>query len=98
MALGMPVVPDDARFASLNINAISGGQAGESVQSPCVADEAHAIFDRRFLVEEAFDDVKDEIVRVLEALKKIGTDPAAFPEYKDLPPMFKEPEVPKNDE
>lgn len=57
----MPVVPPGARHATLNINSITGGQAGHLVQSPCVADGCSAIFDRRFLEEEALDDVKREI-------------------------------------
>ena len=49
----------------MNINAISGGQAGQSPQTPCVADYCEAIFDRRFLIEEGFDAAKNEIVELL---------------------------------
>ena len=34
----MPVVPDLARHATLNINAIGGGQQVDGLQTPCVAD------------------------------------------------------------
>ena len=36
-----------------------------SPQSPCVADRCEAIFDRRFLREEGFDDVREEIEGLL---------------------------------
>ena len=66
----MPVVPEAARHATLNVNSISGGQNGEDVQSPCVADEASAVFDRRFLEEETFEAVKGEIVDVLDRVQR----------------------------
>ena len=65
----VPVVPDLSRRATLNVNTVSGGQVGEDVQSPCVADRAHAIFDRRFLLEEGFDSTKTEIRNLLESVK-----------------------------
>ncbi len=65
----MPVVPPGARHATLNINSITGGQAGHVVQSPCVADTCSAIFDRRYLEEEAFDDVRSEVVDLLADLQ-----------------------------
>lgn len=65
----MPVVPPGARHATLNINSITGGQAGHLVQSPCVADSCSAIFDRRYLEEEALDDVQAEITDLLGDLQ-----------------------------
>ena len=62
----VPVVPELSRRATLNVNTVSGGQVGEEVQSPCVADRAHAIFDRRFLVEEGFETTKTEVQALLE--------------------------------
>ena len=62
----MPVVPDLARHATLNINAIGGGQQVDGLQTPCVADVCRAVFDRRFLVEEGFDAVKAEIRSLLD--------------------------------
>ena len=57
----MPIVPDGARHATININAIDGGQAVDGIQTPCVADRCRAVFDRRFLLEERFEDVHREI-------------------------------------
>lgn len=62
----MPVVPPGARQATLNVNAILGGQAGKSPQTPCVADRCSAIFDRRFLVEESFESAKAEVEALLK--------------------------------
>ncbi len=62
----MPVIPREARQATININSILGGQGGENLQSPCVADRCEAVFDRRFLLEEGFDSARAEIVRLVE--------------------------------
>lgn len=62
----MPVVPDGARHATLNINAIAGGQPIDALQTPCVADMCRAVLDRRFLAEESFESVKAEIVALLD--------------------------------
>jgi succinyl-diaminopimelate desuccinylase len=61
----MPVVPADARHATININGIAGGQPVEGIQTPCVADVCRAVFDRRFLHEEGFDRTRAEIVSLL---------------------------------
>ena len=57
----MPVVPPGARQATLNVNAIFGGQPVDGIQTPCVADVCRAVFDRRFLLEEGFDATRREI-------------------------------------
>ena len=62
----MPVVPAGARVATLNINGIDGGQPVGGIQTPCVADVCHAVFDRRFLLEEGFDATRREIVGLLD--------------------------------
>ena len=67
-----PVVPEEARHATLNVNAISGGQAGKDPQSPCVADRCEAVFDRRFLREEGFENVKREVETILDELRSRG--------------------------
>jgi succinyl-diaminopimelate desuccinylase len=64
----MLVVPEGARKATLNVNSIQGGQAGQTPQTPCVADRCTAVFDRRFLLEEGFEATKTEIVAFLEKL------------------------------
>lgn len=65
----LPVVPGPSRRPSLNVNAIVGGQAGETSQSPCVADRCMATFDRRFIPEEPFAEVRDEIVALVTAVE-----------------------------
>ena len=64
----MPVEPPEARHPSLNVNSIAGGQSGGGIQTPCVADRCEAIFDRRFLAEEPFAIVKEEIAGVLDEI------------------------------
>jgi succinyl-diaminopimelate desuccinylase len=66
----MPVVPADARHATLNINGIEGGQAVDDIQTPCVADRCRAVFDRRFLIEEGFDAAKAEVAALLAGLAR----------------------------
>jgi succinyl-diaminopimelate desuccinylase len=78
----MPVEPPEARRASININSISGGQPGGGFQTPCVADHCEAIFDRRFLMEESVEEVRAEIVEILDALAK--RDPDFRYQMKDL--------------
>ncbi|WP_419949470.1 acetylornithine deacetylase/succinyl-diaminopimelate desuccinylase family protein [Candidatus Palauibacter sp.] len=65
----LPVVPEPSRHPSLNVNAITGGQAGEATQSPCVADRCVATFDRRFIPEEPFEEVRAEIARLVASVE-----------------------------
>ena len=67
----LPVVPEAARRPSLNVNAVEGGQSRESVQSPCVADRCTATFDRRFIPEESFDEVQEEIA---DLVARVGAE------------------------
>lgn len=69
----MPVVPEGARQSSLNINSIHGGEAepepgSTSLPTPCVADRCRIVLDRRFLIEEAIDEVKAEVTDLLDGL------------------------------
>lgn len=66
----MPVEPDGARSATININAISGGQPMNTPQTPCVADLCRAIFDRRFLLEEPLEGVRGELLELLNQMQK----------------------------
>lgn len=66
----MPVEPPGARYATLNINAVHGGQPEVGTQTPCVADRCVAILDRRFLMEEPLENVRGEILEILERLKR----------------------------
>lgn len=78
----MPVVPDDARHATININGIVGGQRVGGIQTPCVADVCRAVFDRRFLPEEGFEAAKTEILALLERAA-VETPSLAY-EVRDL--------------
>ena len=70
----MPVVPEGARQSTLNINSLHGGQDETpsdftGFPSPCVPDSARMVLDRRFLIEEALGDVRQEIIDLLERVK-----------------------------
>jgi succinyl-diaminopimelate desuccinylase len=78
----MPVEPPESRHPSININSIFGGQPEGGTQTPCVIDRAGAIFDRRFLAEEPFEQVRDEVRDLLEGMR--GRDPAFQYSLEDL--------------
>jgi succinyl-diaminopimelate desuccinylase len=61
-----PVEPPAARRPSLNLNAIQAGQPFGGWQTPTVPDRCQAMFDRRFIHEERFEDVRAEIVELLD--------------------------------
>jgi succinyl-diaminopimelate desuccinylase len=78
----MPVVPEGAGRATLNVNALVGGQEADGFQTPCVADRCRAIFDRRFLIEEGLEGARAEVAALLE---KVGARIPGFRyEIKDL--------------
>jgi succinyl-diaminopimelate desuccinylase len=62
----VPVEPPQARHPSLNLNALHAGQSLGGWQTPTVPDRCTAVFDRRFIHEEQFDMVRDEIVDLLD--------------------------------
>jgi succinyl-diaminopimelate desuccinylase len=64
----LPVGPPGSGRATINVNGIVGGQANQQVQTPCVADRASAIFDRRFTIEEGFEASRREIVELLDSV------------------------------
>ena len=78
----VPVVPDGARHATINVNGISGGQPVDGIQTPCVADVCRAVFDRRFLLEEGFDATKAEIQALLH--RAAAADASLRYELRDL--------------
>ena len=57
----LPVVPDGARSATVNVNSVRGGQAGAGTESPQVPDRAEIVVDRRFLPEEGLEAVRAEV-------------------------------------
>lgn len=63
-----PVEPPQAREPSINLNAIHAGQELGGWQTPAVPDRCTAVFDRRFIHEESFPDVRSEIVQLLDDL------------------------------
>ncbi len=65
----VPVVPDGARQATINVNGIFGGQPVDGIQTPCVADVCRAVFDRRFLLEEGFDATRAEIEALVDRVR-----------------------------
>lgn len=67
----MPVVPEGAKESTLNINSMHGGlsEGNDGLPAPLVADSCRMVIDRRFLIEEALDDVKAEVRSILERLK-----------------------------
>jgi succinyl-diaminopimelate desuccinylase len=67
----MPVVPEGARHATININGIEGGQAVRAVPSPCVADRCTAVFDRRFLPEEGLTQAREEIHALMRKAEQL---------------------------
>ncbi|MGH6895862.1 MAG: acetylornithine deacetylase/succinyl-diaminopimelate desuccinylase family protein [Geminicoccaceae bacterium] len=73
----MPIEPPGARQSTLNINAIHGGQAEghDGLPSPVVADSCRMMIDRRFLIEEDLEEVKAELVAILDQL---GRDRPGF--------------------
>ena len=75
----MPVVPDGARQSTMNINSIHGGQPEQpedytGLPAHCVPDSCRIVIDRRYLVEEPLEDVKGEVIALLEQLKESRQD------------------------
>ncbi len=72
---GMPVVPEGARASTMNINSIHGGQeeiarGSTALPSHCVPDSCRIVIDRRYLIEESRDAVRDEVVALLDGLRR----------------------------
>lgn len=95
----MPVIPDAARQSTLNFNSLHGGQPeqvfSEGFPSALVADRCRIVLDRRYLIEEDEDDVRAEVVELLETLKAERPDfDYALKELWSVPPTMTDPEVP----
>jgi succinyl-diaminopimelate desuccinylase len=77
-----PVEPPGARVSTLNINSIHGGQVAQryavdargwptaDLPAPTVAHSCRAVIDRRFIAEENLEDVKREILQMLQELQR----------------------------
>jgi succinyl-diaminopimelate desuccinylase len=77
-----PVEPPGARVSTLNINSIHGGQVEQryavdargwptlDTPAPVVAHSCRAVLDRRFIAEEQLDEVKSEILEMLQELQR----------------------------
>lgn len=70
----MPVVPEEARQSTMNINSIHGGQPEQpddftGLPAHCVPDSCRIVIDRRFLIEEGLENVQAEVIALLEDLK-----------------------------
>lgn len=68
----MPVIPEGARASTLNFNSLHGGQAEgfDGLPSPMVADRCRLVLDRRFLIEEKLDDVRGEVIALLDDMTR----------------------------
>ena len=70
----MPVVPEGARQSTMNINSIHGGQPEQGddytgLPAHCVPDSCRIVIDRRFLMEEPIEAVRQEVIDLLDDLK-----------------------------
>ena len=93
----MPVVPEGARQSTLNINSIHGGlgENFDGLPAPLVPDSCRLVLDRRYLIEEDPEEVKREIVAVLEGLKHDRKDfDYALREVLAFQPTMTDPEAP----
>lgn len=71
----MPVVPAQARQSSLNINSLHGGQEEPEegytgFPAPVVAHSARMVIDRRYLIEETPEAVRQEVIDLLERVRQ----------------------------
>ena len=83
----MPVVPPLARQSTMNINSIHGGQPEPEegytgFPAPVVAHSARIVIDRRYLIEEKPEAVRQEVIDLLEKLK--ATRPGFSYDLRDL--------------
>lgn len=96
----MPVVPPQARQSTLNINSLHGGQPEPEggytgFPAPIVAHSTRMVIDRRYLIEETPDAVRQEMIDVLERVK--AQRPTFRYEVRDLwtiPPTMTDRDAP----
>ncbi len=75
----MPVVPEGARQSTMNINSVHGGQHEQAsdytgLPAHCVPDSCRIVIDRRFLMEEPIEAVRQEVIDLLDDLKARRTN------------------------
>lgn len=74
----MPVIPEGARQSTLNFNSVHGGlperAATDTFPAALVADSCRLVLDRRYLMEESEEEVRREVVELLEAVKREQPD------------------------
>jgi succinyl-diaminopimelate desuccinylase len=96
----MPVVPPQARRSTMNINSMHGGlqEAEENFTgfpSALVPDSARMVIDRRYLIEETGDTVRDEIQNLLDRVKGTRSDFSYnLKELWQVPPTMTERDAP----
>ncbi|HMO06920.1 MAG TPA: acetylornithine deacetylase/succinyl-diaminopimelate desuccinylase family protein [Paracoccaceae bacterium] len=69
----LPVVPEGARAATLNVNSIHGGApepapGDTALPAPCVADRCRIVIDRRWLMEEEAGAVRGELTALMDGI------------------------------
>lgn len=95
----MPVIPDAARQSTLNFNSLHGGlpeqHDTDGFPSALVADRCRIVLDRRYLLEEDEDEVRGEVVDILEDLKAERPEfDYVLKELWSVPPTMTEPTAP----
>ncbi len=77
-----PVEPAGARVSTLNVNSVHGGQVEQTysmdaqgrptgdLPAPVVAHSCRAVLDRRFIAEENLEAVRQEVIDLLEELRR----------------------------
>ncbi|KUF09715.1 acetylornithine deacetylase/succinyl-diaminopimelate desuccinylase family protein [Pseudoponticoccus marisrubri] len=69
----MPVTPEGARSSTMNINSVHGGEPEQAedytgLPANCVPDSCRIVIDRRFLMEEPLEQVRGEVIALLDDL------------------------------
>ena len=95
----MPVIPDGARQSTLNFNSVHGGlpeqPRRDGYPSALVADRCRVALDRRYLIEESAEEVRAEIVALLDAVRRERPDfDYALYELWSMPPSMTDADAP----
>ncbi len=96
----MPVIPEEARQSTLNVNSLHGGAAEEPpgsdrLPAALVADSCRVVLDRRYLMEESRAEVVGEIEELLDKTRAAhpGID-YAVREMWSVDPTMTDPDAP----